>query len=193
MRMETLPRVTKTFMAGVIAVALLILAVTSSSAFGRAASAASPARVPRLTQAEVRQLQHLTPAEAAKINQELAKAFGKLGIRAGIGRAGAAVPGQTALASYAWSGGVRWDHVWLTASYADLAAAARSGNKYATAFELAAPACAVIDGVGAVICAEVAAGVAALASRASFVPVSNHGVWAAYYWFPYRYVTGGYW
>jgi len=170
-----------------------ILSQSGSTARGtRPDAALSQVSSPQLTAAQAWDLRHLTATQAAEITTELERAFSKDRIRVGLGTAGIVVPGQTSLASYDWSGGVSWDHAWLTASYANLAAAARAANKAGTVIQLASPACGLIDGVGAVICGVIANIIALLVENIHITSQTNHGVWGAYYWFTGQ-RTGGYW
>ena len=174
--------------------------------------AASPAAVssvaaPRLTSAEQRELQNLTPDQASRLNQALEKGFSKLGIEAGLGNGKPAAVGQATLTAYDWSGGISWDHAWVTASYANLApyvdavaGTASFATRYAYIYGVlfvgvCAAVGAVSGGVGAAICGIETAWIATAAANVhgTLIPQGNHGVWADYYWYPRFYTTGGHW
>jgi hypothetical protein len=173
----------------------------------RSATAASSVAAPRLTSVQLSELRNLTPAQASRLNQALENGFSKLGIKAGLGNAQPATAGEAALTAYDWSGGVSWDHAWVTASYANLApyvdAAAGTAsfiNRYTyiydTVFAGVCWAVAVASGgLGGAVCGALTAWIASAAAgvRGTIAPQGNHGVWAAYYWYPRYYTTGGYW
>ncbi|CRK59284.1 hypothetical protein [Alloactinosynnema sp. L-07] len=78
-----------------------------------------------------------------------------------------------------WATGMAGDHFWITASYADVASGAISGAVWACKRRLPGWLC---DTAGRLL-KEWAKG---------WGSASNHGVWAAVYWWPPR-VTGGRW
>jgi hypothetical protein len=187
-------------------VALVGVAHQSGAANGTAAtsSRASISRLltdaPHLTAAEIQQVRQLTPAEAETITTELQKGFAKLGVQVGFGTPDEAQPTGPTLTSYDWSGGVAWDHAWITASDANLAAVANSVNgftsKYESLFSLVSGiGCGLIfSPVGGIVCGEIAYGISTIAAELSTLPpLTNHGVWAAFYWWPREYWTGGDW
>lgn len=145
----------------------------------------------QLTKADIRQLEHLTSAEAAQFTLDVEKAYGKLGISAGVGTPSPASTGQASLTAYEWSGGVRWDHIWVTASYANLEPVANHLNLVSIA---ATQFCTKLPGWYSVGCALVGT---LMAYYLSSVHVTNwsssHGIWAAHYWLPFSYNTGGTW
>jgi hypothetical protein len=147
-----------------------------------------------LTRADIYQLEHMTPAQAARLDTGLNKVFNRFGFQVGLSTPGTPASSGTRLVSYDWSGGVRWDHAWVTASYANLASVGKVANRYQALYYLAGVGCTIaLGGIGGAICGEIAGGIAGLANGLSGIaPVSNHGVWAAYYWYG-NYVTGGYW
>jgi len=154
---------------------------------------------PRLTSLRVREMRDLTTAQQERIESEIKRGFNKLGFHVGFGRSDSATPARASLTAYDWSGGVTWNHAWLTASYANLAAAANSVNgftsKYHNLFGLVSTiGCGFVGGwVGGMICGELAYGISEIAAELSTLPyITNHGIWAAYYWFG-GYWTGGYW
>jgi hypothetical protein len=155
---------------------------------------------PKLSTAEIRRLQQLTPADTKSISTEIEKGFSNLGVHVGFGTPGETRPTGTTLTSYEWSGGVAWDHAWITASDANLAAVANRVNGFTSKYEnlfglVSTVGCGFIASwVGAMICGEIAYGISTIAAELSTLPpLTNHGVWAAYYWFPGHYWTGGYW
>jgi hypothetical protein len=183
--------------AGAVAVSAAALAVAAvavgthyvSSSSRPAAEAAVPA--PQLTQADIQQLEHLTPAEEARFDRDVDAAYGKLGLQVTLGTASDPVVGQTSVTAYDWSGGVQWDHVWVTASYANLEPIA---NNMTAVVTVGTAFCARLPGYYGIGCTIVGG---LLADYFSHVHVTNwsgsHGVWAAYYWLPYGYETGGTW
>jgi hypothetical protein len=134
----------------------------------------------------------MTPAEAQRLSGELSLAFGRIGMQAGV----SAPARGTHLTAETWSGGIRWDHAWVTASYSDLYHLFRTIHSQADLIAyVATGACAVLsDGVGLRVCLVLGGGIVALADHAgNFANVGNHGVWAQYYWVPGYHSPGGYW
>jgi hypothetical protein len=145
-----------------------------------------------LTAHEISELRNMTPAQAQHLSQELNHVYSKFGMNTGVG----SQPGQPtgiSVTAKTWSGGVRWDHAWITASYANLSAAAKAANKAAAFIRVAAAACALLDGVGEVICDALGETIAYFAEKVSVTAATNHGVWAQYYWTPGYHSPGGYW
>ena len=145
-----------------------------------------------LTAREISELRNMTPAQAQHLSRELNHVYSKFGMNTGV----SSQPGQSAgisLTAKTWSGGVRWDHAWITASYANLSAAAKAANKVAEFIRVAAAACALLDGIGAVICGALGETIAYFAAKVSVTSATNHGVWAQYYWTPGYHSPGGYW
>ena len=185
------------------ALAATAFAVSTHHEPAMASSAAAPAvlSVPQLTKADIRQLEHLTPAEAARFTKDVNNAYSKIGVRVGVGTVGTStVPGRvtqptgagkTTLTSYQWAGGVQWDHIWVTASYANLQPIANNASAVvstATAFRTRLP------GRFAVGCSAVGNLVAYFLSKVHVTNWSgSHGIWGAYYWVPWVYETGGTW
>jgi hypothetical protein len=179
----------------------------SAPAHTRSTTTASSVAAPRLTSVELTELRNLTPAQASRLNQALENGFSKLGIKAGLGNPQPATAGEAALTAYDWSGGVSWDHAWVTASYANLApyvdvAAGMASfiNRYTyiygTVFSGVCWAVAVASGgLGGAVCGALTAWIASAAAgvQGTIAPQGHHGVWAAYYWYPRYYTTGGYW
>lgn len=170
------------------------------------ASAQSALFVPQLTKADVQQLEHLTPAETSRFTKDVDTAYGKLGVRVGVGTVGAptvpgrvtqptapgnAIAGKATLTSYQWAGGVQWDHLWVTASYANLEPFANNSTVVAQA---ATQFCGKLPGWFSYGCYVVGTLVSYFLSKVHVTNwSSSHGVWGAYYWFPWRYETGGFW
>ena len=157
--------------------------------------------VPQLTKADIHQLQHMTPAEAARLTADLNAAYGKLGIRVGIGPSGtstlpdgatrSAADGKPILTSYQWAAGIQWDHAWVIASYANLQSIA---NNSSVLVSTAAAFCSKLKSGYAIACAAVGNLIAYFLGKVHVTNwSSNHGVWAAYYWLPFIYKTGGFW
>lgn len=172
-----------------------ILAMTVSAAPTRTAGSASPrtAHLPavQLTAQQIRQLHHLSPANARQLNVEVDRVFARLGMRAGIG------PKPTTgarLTAEAWSGGIHWNEAWITASYADIHSAMSKFHSHAALLAFIATIAGIVTGgLASAICYELAAGIALLDQKAGNVAsVGNHGVWFAVYWAPFH-TTGGYW
>jgi len=195
----------------VVVVAALAVAVTFAAlpqhASARRAAATGGVAVParhltasRLSASQARELRDLTPAQEQRLENEIKRGFSQLGFHVGFGASGSATtPGRVSLAAYDWSGGVTWSHAWLTASYANLAAAANRVNgvtsKYRNLFGLVSTVgCGFVGGwIGGMICGELAYGISEIAAELSSLPyITNHGIWAAYYWYG-NYWTGGYW
>jgi hypothetical protein len=167
------------------------------------ASAQIVPSLPRPTKAEVRDLEHMTPAEASRLTNVLDLAYRQLGVRVGVAAPGSAtLPSRASLSpqassanasltSYQWSGGVQWDHMWVTASYANLQPYANNLGAVsvaATAF------CTRVPGWWGVACAAIGGLISYFLGKVHVTNWSgNHGVWAAYYWFPRIYETGGTW
>jgi hypothetical protein len=126
-----------------------------------------------------------TPAGRAQVLKDLQTAYGGVArIQVGAGgasqdptaRAGrSSVQVETALAD-----GFNWDHFWVIASYADVASGA---------FAAATAAC--LTRLPWYICAPV--GTLLTTWSRGWGWASNHGVWAAVYWWPFLYTTGGRW
>lgn len=160
---------------------------------------------PRLSRAEVQYLEHMTPAQAATLTRVINTAYARLGVHVGISRPGSdslpantihgqarVTTGDTAtLTSVQWAAGVQWNHIWVTASYANLEPFA---NNFWTVVQVATSACGRLSGWWGVACSAIGSLIAIILSD---VHVSNwspyHGIWAAYYWFPWTYRTGGTW
>jgi hypothetical protein len=165
----------------------------SGQAVSHQAASGQPAAMQvHLTASEIRELRHMTPAQAQHLSQELSNVYSKFGMNAGVSSQPAAHQGIT-LTAKSWSGGVSWDHAWVTASYANLSAAARAANKVAEFIRVAAAACALLDGVGVAICAALGETIAYFAEHVQVTAATNHGVWAQYYWTPGWHSPGGYW
>jgi hypothetical protein len=170
------------------------------------AAAQSALSAPQLTKADVRQLEHLTPAEAARFTKDVNAAYGKMGVHVGVGTAGTptvpgrvtqptgpgnAIAGKATLTSYQWAGGVQWDHIWVTASYANLEPFANNSTAVA---QVATQFCGKLPGWFSYGCYVVGALVSYFLSKVHVTNwSSSHGVWGAYYWYPWRYETGGFW
>jgi hypothetical protein len=157
----------------------------------RADMAPRPAVV-QLTAHQIRELQHLSPAQAQKINSEIGQTFARIGMQAGIGPRPAR---GTYLTAQTWSGGVHWNEAWLTASYADMHSAMNRFHSQADLLAFVAGVASVLTGgLAAAICGTLALGIVLLDQKAGNVaPVTNHGVWFAAYWVPWWHTTGGYW
>lgn len=171
-------------------------------------TAPSPARaqaavsVPQLTAADVQQLEHMTPAEAARLAADLNTAYGKLGVHVGVGPSGtpalpdgatqSAADGKPILTSYQWAAGVQWDHVWVIASYANLESIA---NNSGVIVSTAAAACGKVKSSDyAVACFAIGNLIAYFLGKVHVTNWSpSHGVWAAWYWIPWGLETGGFW
>jgi hypothetical protein len=151
--------------------------------------------LPTLTRAEARQMEHATPADVARFDQYANAAYGKLGIHAGVGSAGnspePAKTGKATLTAFQWSGGRQWDHVWVTASYADLAPFASSLGAVASA---ATWFCNKLPGAWSAACGVIGSIIAYYVGKFHVPNASgNHGIWGAYYWLPWPHSTGGTW
>jgi hypothetical protein len=193
-----------------------IAVVVSTAALAAAAFAVgthhdpapSPARaqaavsVPQLTTADVQQLEHMTPAEAARLAADLNTAYGKLGVHVGVAPSGtpalpdgatqSAADGKPILTSYQWAAGVQWDHVWVIASYANLESIA---NNSSVIVSTAAAACGKAKSSDyAVACFAIGNLIAYFLSKVHVTNWSpSHGIWAAWYWIPWGLETGGFW
>lgn len=160
----------------------------------------------RLTRADVQHLEHMTPSQAATLTRDINTAYASLGVHVGLGTPGSAVaPGQVVpgqnpaaatdgatLTSAQWAGGVQWDHVWVTASYANLEAEA---SNFSAVVQVSTAFCARLGASWlSVACGAVGTLIAIILSRVHVTYWSRyHGIWAAYYWFPWVYRTGGTW
>lgn len=146
---------------------------------------------PQLTKADIRQLEHLTPAEATSFTKDVDAAYGKLGIHVGLGTVHASGAAQASLTSYQWAGGVQWDHIWMTASYANLQPIA---NHLDVVTGVATQFCTKLPGWFAVGCSIVGYLISYFLSKVHVTNwSSSHGIWAAHYWIPWSYNTGGTW
>jgi hypothetical protein len=201
-------RPSRTIATVVTVAALAAVAFAVGTGFGSPSprpAAASVLSVPQLTKTDIQQLEHLTPTEAARFTKEVDTAYSKMGIHVGVATVGtAAVLGpythaarvkestpRTTLTSYQWSGGVQWNHLWVTASYANLQPIA---NNLGAVTSVATAFCTKLPGWFAVGCGAVGALISYFLSRVHVTNwSSSHGVWGAYYWLPWRYETGGTW
>ena len=174
--------------AGALAAAVFAVGTLHESASQKTAATLT---VPQLTKADIRQLEHLTPAEAARFTKDIDTAYGKLGIHAGVGTVSATGARQARLTSYQWAGGVQWDHLWMTASYANLQPIA---NRLDVVAGVATQFCTKLPGWFAVGCSIVGYLISYFLSKVHVTNwSSSHGIWAAHYWFPFSYNTGGTW
>ena len=185
----------KHLVAAMVAALTVAIAASAVPAIATHAGAQPHLSVPTLTKAETQQLEHATPAEVARFDQYVNAAYGKLGIHVGVGAAGTspkpAKVGKATLTAYQWAGGAQWDHVWVTASYADLAPFANNLGAVASA---ATAFCNRLPGWYGVACGAVGNIIAYFVGKFHVPNASgNHGIWGAYYWFPGPYSTGGTW
>lgn len=208
------PRVLGRFITGGTAVAAgAVLAVSLTASPGQVTAPNSvhiSAHAMHLTAGEIHSLQHMTPAQETAFNQALAAGFGKLGIHAGIGTSPSAGRGMTGthLTAYDWSGGVRWDHAWVTASYANLAwvvndskhlASVSSRYKYIRDV-LFVTVCGIVGlvtgGWGGAVCGVLTAFIADSLDgigNGRYYALTNHGIWAQDYWTAGYHPPGGTW
>jgi hypothetical protein len=140
--------------------------------------------VPQLTAADVQQLQHMTPAEAAHLTADLNTAYGKFGVHVGVGPSGAstlpndatqsAARGKAILTSNQWAAGIQWDHAWVIASYRDLEPIA---NNVSAVVSTATWFCNKLKGGYAFACYAVGTVVASFLGKVHVTNwSSNHGV-----------------
>lgn len=147
-------------------------AFASSTPPGSRPAAAAPTAAERAQLARVL----ATPQGRAKLVSALDASFGRFA-RVSVGSGGAPVRSiRPDLAD-----GIAWDHIWVIASFADVY---RGLVTAAVGFCLArSPVkwiCPVIGGF--------------LVNMTNGHGWSDsHGVWAAYYWWPYLHETGGFW
>jgi hypothetical protein len=179
------------------ALAAAAFAVSTHHEPAASAAAQSALSAPQLTKADVQQLQHMTPTEAARLTADLNAAYGKFGVHVGVGPSSAstlpngAAAGKATLTSYQWAAGIQWDHAWVTASYADLEPIANNASVIANT---ATWFCNKLKGGYAFACYAVGTVIASFLGKVHVTNwSSNHGVWGAYYWFPWSYKTGGLW
>jgi hypothetical protein len=177
---------------GAIALASSLALVTAGSA-GAATSTKAPRHEPARAAAEIRpekiRLTHAeyaqwrretaTPAERAKVLANLQKAF------AGVAHIGTTMPATGKESGHAMSPhlsfGRTGNHFWIIASYADVADGAIWSGVVA---------CEVYEPELSDFCEE--AGDILSDWAHGWGRASNHGVWAAVYWWP-PYITGGRW
>jgi len=168
----------------------LVTAGSASAATGRPvppsvsdnAAAQIRPQVIRLTPAEYAQWRRdtATPAERAKVITSLQKAFAGVA-RISVGaapRPGGVLPRTI---SPALASGVTSNHFWIIASYADMADGAIWAGVVA---------CQIYEPEIGYLCR--AAGTILAAWAQGWGRASNHGVWAAIYWWP-PHITGGRW
>jgi hypothetical protein len=200
-------RVSIAVISAIVAAAAVITGVPhhTASLSSRAASSQDLMVVPQLTLAQTKQLEHLTPAQAAQLTTILDSAFKKFGFRVGVGSSGgtpipeprpisprgnASEPGVT-LTSYDWAAGVQWDHAWVIASYANLASIA---NNLGVVASVATAFCGKYTGKYGIVCNAIGTLIAWLLGKIHVTNWSNsHGVWAAYYWLPWPHDQVGTW
>ena len=194
---------------GIIAI-IITLALVSAQAVS--SSAAPAVHVPASTRAALAQahlMDHLTPAQAARVNTALADGFAKLGMRAGLGQTSTSAPTATVLTAYDWSGGADLTHAWVTASYANLAPYVRAVNSVANVITkgsyirdaivgtvcLAVGKTPVVGVAASYVCGLLAAFIADAAANVHgpFPALTNHGIWGAWYWIPWGKTQGGTW
>ncbi len=144
---------------------------------------ASNGTVPHFSRAQVQQLAHTTPGQRQAIDHALAASFSRHA-KAGTGPMPA--PGQPSLTAKSWSWGITGSHVWIIMSFTDIHDGALAGINAD---------CRAMFAVAKVsqfswLCG----GLNQLLTHLStgYRPESNHGVWAALYWWPPK-IQYGYW
>jgi hypothetical protein len=185
-------RLAGTFMIALTGAAALTLAMTTPS--GRPAVADAPPAA-HLTSAQVNALEHMNRVQAARLDQALGQALGKLGFRAGLA-SGSPDPSGITLD---WSVGINLTHAWVTASYANLWPYKEAINKLGDWADDVDSACGALAGyeiygeAADEVCDAMAGTIAWLASRVNFPDTGSHGVWDTFYWLPWGYSQSGYW
>jgi hypothetical protein len=164
-------------------------ALSVAAAIAAVAFIAMPARptsnstVPRFSGAQVQQLARATPAQRQAIDYALVASFSRYA-KAGAGPMPA--PGQPSLTAKSWSWGITGTHVWIIMSFTDIHNGALAGitGDCIAMFQVAKV------GGFAWLCG----GLEQLLAHLSYgySPESNHGVWAALYWWPPK-IQYGYW
>jgi hypothetical protein len=167
--------------AALVAVAFIVMPARPGIAPARSAPNST---APHFSPAQVRELAQATPAQRSAIDHALVTSFSRYA-RAGTGSMPA--PGQVSLTAKAWSWGITGQHVWIIMSFTDIhngLLGAITGDcigmfqvAHATAF--------------AWLCGGLEQLLAHLSN--GYRPESNHGVWAALYWWPPGEVQSGYW
>lgn len=179
--------------------AMAVIGITVAAVFTTGVSAVATAAAPRRPWATTEQLA-LTPAQRSawramtdtpEKRQEIARIMVESFTQAGIavrtaasGAIGAVPTGRSvqtvALPAPQYAAGIAWDHVWVILSYLDVA---RGLIAAAVGF--------CMTRLPGWICTAVGAVLYAIANGWGYA--SNHGVWAAIYWFPYPHYTYGRW
>jgi hypothetical protein len=167
-----------------IASAVMLAATLASST---AASASSVTSVPKVTRSQA--VFRPTAAEKAHLEKVVSTAagrqkllgafeqsygrFARVGLGVGKNTHGRVTPDLT--------DGVAWDHIWMIASFTDVYRGLVAG---------AEGVCLARSPVKW-IC--VAAGGFLINMTNGHAWTDSHGVWVAYYWWPYLHETGGFW
>jgi hypothetical protein len=165
---------------GMLIVAALLMAVLTVTTAGPKTSHASVSAVIRPTATQVSYLNKLvsTPLGRAKVESAFEQSFGKLGE---VGFGIMPKPGSIQTAASQWSWGVTGYHVWFILSYADVINGAVVGAEAVCIARLH------INW----LCAGAAGLLLNLANGHGWS--TSHGIWAAVYWWPVPYATGGSW
>jgi len=170
----------------VIALSSALAAAFAFVPTGSAPHTAAPglSETTQFSTAHVSEMAHATPAQRKAIDRAIVESFGRYG-QAGTGAMPA--PGQPTLAAKAWSWGITGEHVWVIMSFTDVhngLLAAITGDciamlavAHATEFDW--------------LCGGLEQLLAHLSN--GYRPESNHGVWAALYWWPPGEIQDGYW
>jgi hypothetical protein len=155
-------------------------------AVGSAGPVGSPASGPRFTAIQRQELAALTPAQRMAFDHVAVVAFSRGGAEAGTGTM--PTPGQPILAAQSWSWGHTGTHLWVIMTYTDVHNGALAGM---VADCLAMIKIARLPGLLNRLCGALAGTLTHYSN--GYVPMNNHGVWAAIYWWPPGLVDGGRW
>jgi hypothetical protein len=147
------------------------------------AQPASNSTVPHFSGSQVQQLAHTTPGQRQAIDHALVASFSRYA-KAGTGPM--PTPGHPSLTAKSWSWGITGSHVWIIMSFTDIHDGALAGiNADCRAMFLVAKV-----GQFSWLCSGLNQLLAHLST--GYRPESNHGVWAALYWWPPK-IQYGYW
>jgi hypothetical protein len=164
--------------------ALSVAAASAAVAFiVMPAQPAANSAVPHFSGAQVQQLGGATLAQREAVDQAIVASFSR---HAEAGTGAMPAPGEPSLAAKSWTWGFSSTHVWIIMSFTDIHDGALVGitGDCVAMFQVAKV------GKFAWLCG----GLEQLLAHLSYgyTPESNHGVWAALYWWPPK-VQYGYW